>query len=101
LFVIEKTVTSPGTRKEWFPFATRDSAFFHAIMAGTSSHLAYKRCQDGDNVGYFHHRGAAISLVNKAISDGNAARKEIIATVAAFLQQDVDLHFIINKTVFF
>jgi hypothetical protein len=91
MFVNEKTVTSPGPRREWFPLAARNSAFFHAIMGASSSHLAYKRNQDGDNVGYFYHRGQAISLVNKAISDGNAATEGIIATVAAFIQQDVGL----------
>lgn len=60
-------------------------------MGSTASHLAYKRNQDGDNVDYFYHRGQAIALVNKAISDGNAAREGVIATVAAFIQQDVRL----------
>ncbi|KAG0648482.1 hypothetical protein D0Z07_5251 [Hyphodiscus hymeniophilus] len=57
-------------------------------MGSTSSHLAYKRQKDGDNVGYFYHRGQAITLVNKAIVDGTAATEGIIATVACFLQQD-------------
>jgi hypothetical protein len=82
---------SPGPRKEWVSFAAQDSAFFHALIGSTASHLAYKRNQDGDNIDYFHHRGKAISLVNKAISNGNAATEGIVGTVAAFLQQDVGL----------
>jgi hypothetical protein len=91
-FVIEQTVTSPGPRKGWFPFMANDVAFFHCLMGSTSSHLAYKRNQDGDNFGYFYHRGQAISLVNKAMANGTAGTAGIIATVAAFVQQDVRTH---------
>ncbi|KAL5316271.1 hypothetical protein ACEPPN_015316 [Leptodophora sp. 'Broadleaf-Isolate-01'] len=87
-FITQKTVTSPGPRREWFPFAVRESAFFHAMMAGTASHLAYMRNESGDNAEYFYHRGAAISLVNRGIASGKAATEGIIATVAAFTQQE-------------
>lgn len=87
-FITQKTVTSPGPRREWFPLAVRESAFFHAMMAGTASHLAYMRNESGDNAEYFYHRGAAISLVNTAIASGKATTEGIIATVAAFTQQE-------------
>lgn len=59
------------------------------MMAGTASHLAYMRNESGDNAEYFYHRGAAISLVNRGIASGKAATEGIIATVAAFTQQEV------------
>jgi hypothetical protein len=80
---------SPGPRKEWFPFTVRNAAFFHAVIGSTASLLAYKKNVEADNVDYFYHRGQAISLVNKAISDGDAATENVIATVAVFIQQDV------------
>lgn len=88
-FVLEETVTSPGPRKEWFPFTVSNAAFFHAVIGSTASHLAYKRNVEADNVDYFYHRGQAISLVNKAISDGDAATEGVVAAVACFIQQDV------------
>jgi hypothetical protein len=87
--VLKETVTSPGPRKEWFPFTVTNPAFFHAVIGSTASLLAYAKRAEADNVEYFYHRGQAISLVNKAISNGEAATEDVFATVACFIQQDV------------
>ena len=99
-FVLEETVTAPGPRRDWLPFIVSNAAFFHAVMGSTASHLAYKRNVEADNVDYFYHRGEAISLVNKAISDGDVATEAVVATVACFVQQDVRSGILFDKVPF-
>jgi hypothetical protein len=85
--IAARTVTCVGPRFEWYPLCVRDEAFFHAVMASTSSHAAYKQGVDLPK-NFFFHRGEAIRLLNKKLASG-VNDEGTINTVAVFCQQEV------------
>ncbi|KAF4627722.1 hypothetical protein G7Y89_g10432 [Cudoniella acicularis] len=68
--VTERTLTPVGPRFEWYPLAVRDEAFFHILMASTSSHAAYLQKVELPRNFYFY-RGQAIQLLNQRIARGD------------------------------
>ncbi|CZS99727.1 uncharacterized protein RAG0_08036 [Rhynchosporium agropyri] len=86
---VDRTVTCPGIRREWYLLAFRDPAFFNAVLSWTISHAAY--FQQIKLLRNFHVlRGVAIQLVGKRIRNG-AHDEGTINAVVVFAQQKLML----------
>ncbi|KFY02862.1 hypothetical protein O988_01861 [Pseudogymnoascus sp. VKM F-3808] len=76
------TFTAPGPRKQWFPKALVDSAFYHSLMMISAGNVAGLQGKPAPQ-SFWYHRGEAIRQINARLTQIElAASDHTIATIA-------------------
>lgn len=83
------TFTAPGPRKQWFPNALVDLAFYHSIMMISAGNVAGLQGKPAP-LSFWYHRGEAIKQINARLTQIElAATDHSIATIAVLSIADV------------